>query len=78
MAAGSWRRIASGGPFGTRYICSMRKTGRLKKEIPLAPRRVTGGNLLIAGGQLLIATGSELVALGQNGGRPGTEEEKAR
>jgi outer membrane protein assembly factor BamB len=53
------------------------QTGRLKKEIPLAPRRVTGGNLLIAGGQLLIATGNELVALGQNGGRPGTEEEKA-
>jgi outer membrane protein assembly factor BamB len=47
------------------------QTGRLRKEIDLLPRGVTGGNLLVAGDQLLIATGTELVALGQ-GGKPPT------
>ena len=41
------------------------QTGRLRKEIALAPRGASGGNLLLAGDQLLIATGAELVALGQ-------------
>jgi len=39
-------------------------SGRLIKDIALAPRRATGGNLLVAGGRLLIATDRELIALG--------------
>ncbi len=46
------------------------RSARLKKEIPLAPRRVTGGNLLVANGQMLVATGTELVALGARGRLP--------
>jgi outer membrane protein assembly factor BamB len=38
---------------------------RLAREIPLLPRGVTGGNLVIAGGVLLIATGDRLVAFGE-------------
>jgi hypothetical protein len=38
---------------------------RLVREIPLVPRGVTGGNLVIADGILLIATGERLVAFGQ-------------
>jgi outer membrane protein assembly factor BamB len=38
---------------------------RLVREIPLVPRGVTGGNLVIAEGVLLIATGERLVAFGQ-------------
>jgi len=37
---------------------------RLVREIPLGPRGVTGGNLVVAGGVLLIATGDRLVAFG--------------
>ncbi len=40
------------------------RTAQPLKTIDLAPRGVTGGNLLIAGNRLLIATDSELVALG--------------
>ncbi len=40
-------------------------TGRMKREIALAPRGVTGGNLLVTDGHLLIATGTELIALDQ-------------
>jgi hypothetical protein len=35
------------------------------REIPLVPRGVTGGNLVIADGILLVATGDRLVAFGQ-------------
>jgi hypothetical protein len=38
---------------------------RLIREIPLAPRGLTGGNLVLAGGVLLIAGGDRLVAVGQ-------------
>jgi outer membrane protein assembly factor BamB len=38
---------------------------RLVREIPLVPRGITGGNLVIADGVLLIATGDRLVAFGQ-------------
>ena len=38
-------------------------TGELKKQIPLAPRGLTGGNLVIAGDTLLIASGDTLTAL---------------
>jgi outer membrane protein assembly factor BamB len=38
---------------------------RLVREIRLAPRGVTGGNLVISDGILLIATGDRLVAFGQ-------------
>ena len=38
---------------------------RLVREIPLAPRGLTGGNLVLAGGVLLIAGGDRLVALGE-------------
>ncbi|MDX1945128.1 MAG: PQQ-binding-like beta-propeller repeat protein [Pirellulaceae bacterium] len=38
---------------------------RLVRQIPLAPRGLTGGNLLISGGVLLIATGDRLVAFGE-------------
>ena len=40
-------------------------TGRLKKEVSLATRGISGGNLLMAGDHLLIATDEELVALSQ-------------
>jgi outer membrane protein assembly factor BamB len=43
-------------------------TGRLKKEIQLAPRGLSGGNLVVAQGHVLVATGNELVALGQTSG----------
>jgi len=46
------------------------KTARVTKTFDLAPRGVTGGNLLVtADGRLLIAGGSELVALNLHGGR---------
>jgi outer membrane protein assembly factor BamB len=38
---------------------------RLLREIPLAPRDIAGGNLVIADGILLIATGDRLAAFGQ-------------
>ncbi len=38
---------------------------RLVREIPLVPRGITGGNLVIAEGVLLVATGDRLVAFGQ-------------
>ena len=38
---------------------------RLVREIPLVPRGITGGNLVIAEGILLIATGDRLAAFGQ-------------
>jgi outer membrane protein assembly factor BamB len=38
---------------------------RLVREIPLVPRGVTGGNVVIAGGVLLVATGDRLVAFGE-------------
>jgi outer membrane protein assembly factor BamB len=38
-------------------------TGRQLKVIPLRPRGVTGGNLLVAGGRLLIANEKALIAL---------------
>jgi outer membrane protein assembly factor BamB len=47
----------------TIYVLDQR-TGRQKKEIPLAPRGVRSGNLVIGGGKLLIAGTDELVALG--------------
>lgn len=40
---------------------------RLVREIPLAPRGVTGGNLVLAHGVLLIATGDRLVAFDELG-----------
>jgi hypothetical protein len=40
------------------------KTALPVQVIDLAPRNLTGGNLLLCGGQLLIATPTELVALG--------------
>jgi len=46
------------------------RSARLKRDIPLGPRRVTGGNLLVANGQLLLATGSGLVAFGARGSLP--------
>ncbi len=39
-------------------------TAQLKKQIPLVPRGLTGGNLLVADDRLLISTGDELIALG--------------
>jgi outer membrane protein assembly factor BamB len=42
---------------------------KLVREIPLVPRGVTGGNLVIAEGVLLIATGDRLVAFDQFGPR---------
>ena len=44
-----------------------RTTARLKEEIQLIPRGVTGGNLLVADEHLLIATDDELIALGRHG-----------
>ena len=38
---------------------------KLVRQIPLVPRGVTGGNLVIADGVLLIATGDRLVAFGE-------------
>jgi PQQ enzyme-like repeat protein len=38
---------------------------RLVRQIPLAPRGVTGGNLVIANGVLLIANRDKLVAFGE-------------
>jgi cellulose synthase operon protein C len=46
-------------------------TGQLRKQMPLVPRGLSGGNLLIAGDRLLIATGEELVALGPPAAQPG-------
>ncbi len=43
-------------------------TGKLRREIPLAPLGIRGGNLLVAGGRLLVAGANELVALDQHGG----------
>ncbi len=43
-------------------------TGKLRREIPLVPRGIRGGNLLVAGGRLLVAGANELVALDQDGG----------
>lgn len=37
----------------------------LAREIPLLPRGVSGGNLLLVGGVMLIATGDRLVAFGE-------------
>jgi outer membrane protein assembly factor BamB/predicted negative regulator of RcsB-dependent stress response len=37
---------------------------RIIREIPLVPRGVTGGNLVLADGVLLIATGDKLIAFG--------------
>lgn len=42
---------------------------KLTREIPLGPRGVTGGNLVIANGVLLIATGDRLVAFDEFGPR---------
>jgi len=44
------------------------QTARLKKEIPLAPLGLRGGNLLVADGHLLIAAPSELVLLATDAG----------
>jgi outer membrane protein assembly factor BamB len=38
---------------------------RSVREIPLVPRGVTGGNVVISGGVLLLATGDRLVAFGE-------------
>ena len=43
---------------------------RLVREIPLVPRGVTGGNLVLADGVLLIATGERLVAFDELGPQP--------
>jgi outer membrane protein assembly factor BamB len=51
-------------------------TGQLRKQIPLVPRGLTGGNLLVAGDRLLIATGSELVALGTQASAPSQERDR--
>jgi outer membrane protein assembly factor BamB len=49
-------------------------TGRLRKDIDLAPRGAAGGNLLIAGDRLLIASGAELVCFSQQGQTPKEKE----
>lgn len=46
------------------------KSGALLQSIPLQPRGVTGGNLVVAGGRLLIATPWELVLLSTRGRFP--------
>ena len=43
---------------------------KLIREIPLVPRGVTGGNLVLSGGVLLIATGDRLVAFDEIGPKP--------
>jgi len=45
------------------------RTAQPQKTIDLAPRGLTGGNLLLAGGRLLVATAGELVALDERPGR---------
>lgn len=50
-------------------------TARLKRQIPLAPRGLKGGNLLVAGDRLLIATGDELIALGTKPSEPSKQSE---
>jgi hypothetical protein len=40
---------------------------RPAREIPLTPRGVTGGNLVLADGVMLIATGDRLVAFDELG-----------
>jgi hypothetical protein len=57
-------------PTREKIYVSDQQTGRLRREIALLPRGLTGGNLLVAGDQLLIATGDELVALGQGDNVP--------
>jgi outer membrane protein assembly factor BamB len=42
--------------------------GRLRREVPLLPRGIGGGNLLVADGRLLVAGADELVGLDQHGG----------
>lgn len=66
--AGYGRGLLAGGLvyFPTRetiYLFDAR-SGQLRKQIPLGPRGLTGGNLTIAGDRLLIANGDTLVALG--------------
>ena len=43
-------------------------TGRLRREVPLLPRGIRGGNLLVADGRLLVAGANELIGLDQQGG----------
>ena len=43
-------------------------TGRLKREVPLLPRGIGGGNLLVADGRLLVSRADELIGLDQQGG----------
>ncbi|NUQ61701.1 MAG: PQQ-like beta-propeller repeat protein [Pirellulales bacterium] len=45
-------------------------TAQLKKQIPLIPRGVTGGNLFIAGDCLVIATANQLIALTESPAPP--------
>ena len=61
-------RLRATGPLAAgEKVCLYQQTGRLKKEIELAPLGVRGGNLLPADGRLLIATPSELIVLGTKG-----------
>jgi outer membrane protein assembly factor BamB len=59
----------------TTYVFD-RSTGRQKKEIPLGPRGVRSGNLVVGGGKLLIAGTDELVALGPQRALPEDKEER--
>lgn len=45
-------------------------TGQLKKDVPLVPRGITGGNLVVAGGRVLVAGEGTLVALGEASVKP--------